>query len=88
MSEKRKVEDILAELGKKIDGLIAETKRTGNKVTDEMEERIKKLKLRKEKIEKDFKDQNTQSGEKWEQAKMHLNEAAVEIRRAFKTIFK
>lgn len=88
MSEKKNVEEILAELGTKIDKLIAETKKAGSKVSAEMEQQIKKLKDRKEKVEKDFKETNSGTGEKWEHAKLHLNEAAVEIRRAFETMFK
>lgn len=88
MSEKKNVEEILAELGTKIDKLIAETKKAGNKVSAEMEEQIQKLKERKEKVEKDFKESTAGTGEKWEHAKLHLNEAAVEIRRAFEAILK
>lgn len=88
MSDKKKVEDILAELGQKIDKLIAETKKAGGKVSSEMEEQIQKLKQRKEKVEEDFKNSTSDTGEKWEHAKLHLNEAATEIRRAFETIFK
>ena len=88
MSDKKNVEEILAELGTKIDKLIAETKKAGSKVTAEMEEQIQKLKERKEKVEQDFKESTSDTGEKWDHAKMHLNEAAVEIRRAFETMFK
>lgn len=88
MSERKNVEDILSELGMKIDKLIAETKKAGSKVSSDMEEQIQKLKERKEKVERDFKESTSGTGEKWEHAKLHLNEAAVEIRRAFETMFK
>ncbi len=88
MSEQGKVEDILQELGKKIDLLIAETKKAGNNVTDEAENQIHKLKEQKEKLEDEFKSFSSSSGEKWEHAKIHLNEAATEIRRAFEAMFK
>jgi Sec-independent protein translocase protein TatA len=88
MSDKKNVEEILAELGQKIDKLISETKKAGSKVSAEMEEQIQKMKERKEKVEEDFKKSTASSGEKWEHAKLHLNEAAIEIRRAFETMFK
>lgn len=86
--EKGKVEDILAELGRKIDSLIAETKRAGSNVSDEAEKKIHDLKQKKEKLEDDFMNYSSNSGEKWDHAKIHLNEAATEIRRAFEAMFK
>lgn len=83
-----KVEDILAELGKKIDQLIGETKKAGNNVSEEAEKKIQELKKKKEKLEEDFKGYSSNGGEKWEHAKIHLNEAATEIRRAFEAMFK
>ena len=77
MSEKRKVEDILAELGKKIDQLMKETKKAGSKVSEDMEEQIAKLKIQKEKLEKQIKDGTT--NEKWVQAREHMNDAASAI---------
>ena len=88
MSERGKVEDILSELGKKIDQLVEETKRARSTVSDEAEKKIQELKKRKEKLEDEFKDYSSGGGEKWERAKIHLNEAATEIRRAFEAMFK
>ena len=88
MDDKGKVEEILTELGKKIDMLIGETKKAGNNVTDEAEKQIEKLKEQKEKLEEEFQGFTSSSGEKWEHAKIHLNEAATEIRRAFEAMFK
>ena len=87
MNEQGKVEEILAELGKKIDHLIDETKRAGNNVSEEAEKKINDLKAQKERLEDDFKNYSSESGEKWERAKIHLNEAATEIRRAFEAMF-
>ncbi|MEQ9404769.1 MAG: hypothetical protein RIM99_14345 [Cyclobacteriaceae bacterium] len=86
--DKGKVEDILAELGRKIDQLISETKKAGSTVSDEAEKKIQDLKKKKEKLEEEFKGYSSGSGEKWEHAKIHLNEAATEIRRAFEAMFK
>ena len=88
MSEKKNVESILAELGKKIDHLIEETKKAGNKVSEETEKKINDLKKQKEKLEEQIKDRTGDSGEKWGQAKEHLNDAADAVRKAFEALFK
>lgn len=87
MSEKRKVEDILAELGQKIDHLVAETKKAGSKVSDDMEKQISKLKIQKNKLEEDMKRQASNSGEKWEEARDHMNDAAAAINKAIGVFF-
>ncbi|MEM6831182.1 MAG: hypothetical protein AAGA66_13600 [Bacteroidota bacterium] len=88
MSERGKVEDVFSELGKKIDQLISETKRAGNNISDEAEKKIHDLKDQKEKLEQEFKGYTHSTGEKWENAKTHLNDAATEIRKAFEAMFK
>ncbi|MEP0987643.1 hypothetical protein [Ekhidna sp.] len=88
MSDKRKVEDILAELGKKIDHLVAETKQAGSKVSDDMEEQIAKLKTQKKKLEDQINDRSAKSGEKWTEAKEHMNDAAAAINKALGVFFK
>ncbi|MEO9483846.1 MAG: hypothetical protein ABJG47_10390 [Ekhidna sp.] len=88
MSEKRKVEDILTELGKKIDHLVAETKKAGTKVSDDMEKQIQKLKSQKDKLEEDLKNQASHGGEKWGQARDHMNDAAAAINKALGVFFK
>ncbi|WP_420316201.1 hypothetical protein [Ekhidna sp.] len=88
MSEKRKVEDILAELGKKIDHLVEETKSAGSKISDDMEEQIAKLKAQKEKLEAQIKDRSSNSNEKWVQARDHMNDAAAAINKAIGVLFK
>ena len=81
MSEKRKVEDILAELGKKIDRLVEETKQAGSKVSEE-------LKAQKEKIEEQIRNRSSNGNEKWAQAREHLNDAAEALHKAFGSLFK
>ncbi|WP_425390648.1 hypothetical protein [Ekhidna sp.] len=88
MSEKRKVEDILAELGKKIDHLVEETKSAGSKVSEEMEEQIVKLKAQKEKLEDQVNSRSAKSNEKWVEAREHMNEAAAAINKAIGVFFK
>ncbi|MEQ6167394.1 MULTISPECIES: hypothetical protein [unclassified Ekhidna] len=88
MSEKRKVEDILAELGKKIDRLVEETKQAGSKVSEDMEVQIEKLKAQKEKIEEQIRNRSSNGNEKWAQAREHLNDAAEALHKAFGSLFK
>lgn len=88
MSEKRHIEDILAELGKKIDHLVAETKKAGTKVTEDMEAKIQKLKAQKDKLEEDLKDQASGSNERWVEARDHMNDAAAAVNRALGAFFK
>lgn len=88
MSEKKNVESILSELGKKIDHLIEETKKAGTRVSEETENKINDLKKQKEKLEEQIKDRAGDSGEKWGQAREHLNEAADAMRKAFEALLK
>ncbi|NQZ76037.1 MAG: hypothetical protein HRT61_07985 [Ekhidna sp.] len=88
MSESRKVEEILSELGRKIDHLVEETKKAGAKVSDDMEEQISKLKAQKEKLEDEMRDRSSKSGEKWAEAKDHLNDAAAAVNKAIASLFK
>ena len=87
MSEKGKVEDILVEIGRKIDHLISETKKAGNMVTAEAEKKIHDLKEQKEKLEEEFQSYSSNRGEKWKNTKTHLNEAVSELRRAAEAFF-
>ncbi|SNT11048.1 intein N-terminal splicing region [Ekhidna lutea] len=88
MSEKRKVEDILTELGKKIDHLVEETREAGSKVSEDMEVQIEKLKAQKQKLEDQIKNRSSKSNEKWVEVREHMNEAAASINRALSTLFK
>ena len=80
-----RVEDILAELGKKIDQLIEDAKEVKDDVRDEVEKKISELKTKKEKLEDDFKDYKQQ--EKWQDAKEHFHSALMELKRAAEAVF-
>ena len=88
MSEKRNIEEILAELGKKIDHLVAETKKAGSKVSEDMEAQIQKLKVQKDKLEEEMRSHASNSGEKWAEAREHMNDAAAAINKALGVFFK
>ncbi len=88
MSERGKVENILSELGKKIDGLVEETKKAGNNISVGTEKKIRDLKAQKEKLEDEFKSYSSKRGEKWEHTKIHLNKAVAELKKAAEAFFR
>ncbi len=88
MHDKKSVETILSELGKKIDHLIEETKKAGTRVSEETEQKISDLKAQKEKLEEELRDRASESGAKWNQARDHLNDAMTSINKAIMTLFK
>ncbi len=87
MSEsKGQVEQLLQELGKKIDQLMEEAREAKDELRDEFEEKIEELKERKEKLESEFEDFKSQ--EKWQEAKVHFVSAVDELRKAVKAVFQ
>lgn len=86
MSEKKKAEEVLAELGRKIDELIAEAKTAGKGVADDLEDKISHLKDQKEELEMRIKEGLGQSNEKWTEIREHLNEAAEALHKAFRSL--
>lgn len=88
MSEdsKGKVENLLKELGRKIDHLIEEAKEASGEVREEVDQRIDELKERKDKLEEEFKE--FQSQERWQEAKSHFSSAVHELKLAAEKVFK
>lgn len=80
------VEEILKELGKKIDQLIEDAKEVKDDVRDEVEKRIADLKERKSGLEDDFEEYKQQ--EKWQDAKEHFFVALQELKKAAESVFK
>ena len=79
-----KVEEILRELGQKIDILINETTLSSIEVRNELEKSIQLLKTRKEKLEEEF---NTYAGqEKWQTTKNHFGNAIGELKKAVEVL--
>ena len=79
-----KVEEILRELGHKIDILINETTSSSKEVRSELEKTIELLRIRKEKLEEEF---NTYAGqEKWQTTKHHFDNAIDELKKAVEAI--
>jgi ribosome recycling factor len=79
-----KIEDILSELGKKIDVLIEEAKIAKDTVRDDLEVKIEELKKKKEKIEEDFEEYKQK--ESWQDAKNHFSNAIDEIKQAVESL--
>ena len=66
-----KLEDVLRELGKKIDHLIDEAKDAKDEIRDDLEEKIQDLKAKKDKIEEDI--HTYKDSEKWQETKEEQN---------------
>lgn len=85
---KGQVENILSELGKKIDLLIVEAKDASGEIRDDLEVKIVDLKRKKDKLEKDFEEYKDQNEDKWTDAKTHLFAALNELKKAIEAVFK
>jgi len=84
MSEsKGQVENLLQELGKKIDEMVEEVKEVKDDLRDEFEEKIDDLKERKQKLQSDFEEFKSQ--DKWQETKDHFSKALDELKLAIKT---
>jgi low affinity Fe/Cu permease len=79
---------ILAEIGKKIDELIAETKDAKDDLVVEIEKQVKVLKEKKEKIEADIENYKDTKDERWLDAKEHLSSALDEMKKAINAVIK
>ena len=80
-----RVEEILREVGKKIDHLIEETREAKDGVRDELEKKISELKSKKEKLDEEFK--HYKQHEKWQEAKEHFSSALHELKKGVEAIF-
>lgn len=85
---KGQVENILAELGKKIDQLIEDAKGAKDTIRDDLEIKIEELKKKKEGIEEDFKNYQQKNEGKWDEVKDHLENALTELKMAASTAFR
>lgn len=83
---KGQVENILTELGKKIDQLIEEAKVAGEDLREDVQVKIEELKVKKQQLEREFEDYK--SSEKWKEAKEHFSQALGEFKKGFGTMFK
>lgn len=87
MSEsKGQVENILKELGKKIDGLVEEMHGAKEEFKEEFKDQIHELKEKRDKLQGEFDEFKSQ--EKWQEAKQHFVSAAMELKRGVEKVFK
>jgi hypothetical protein len=87
-NNKSSVEDILKELGRKIDILIEDAKGASDDIKGDIEEKIQDLKGRKESLENDFKTFTSNNEGKWSEIKTHLNTAGEALKMAAEAAFK
>lgn len=85
---KRQMEDVLKELGSKLDRLIEEAKEATGEIREDMEETIVKLKAQRDELEKNLSGYKEKSKEKWQEAKPHFTKAVDELKAAMSKIFK
>jgi len=82
------VEKVLKDLGRKIDQLLEDTKGAKNEVQNEVEEKIKILREKKDKLEEEYNEFRKKNEGKWTEIKNHLSAAAEEIKQAAEAAFK
>ncbi len=87
-STKGQVEDILSELGKKIDQLIEDAKGAKDTIRDDIEIKIEELKEKKSNIEEEFNAYQEKHEGKWDDVKGHLEKALNELKMAAASAFK
>ena len=81
---KGKMEEILRQLGQKIDLLIKEATSSSKGVRSELEKTIQSLKMRKENLEHEFYDYTGQK--KWQTTKNHFGNAIGELKKAVEAL--
>lgn len=86
-SFKGKAEAMLAELGRKIDQLIYESKDASEDIREEIEERIAELRRNKEHLEQEVRNY-TKGDPRWKAVEEKLGKAVDEIREAIRIAFK
>jgi Sec-independent protein translocase protein TatA len=87
-SEKRgKIEQLLMELGRKMDQLIHEAKHATGDLQQDFSEKMEEMNKSREKLEQELKD-FTQDEAKWKEVQIRLQNAAHEIRQAVELSLK
>ena len=81
---KGKIESFMTELGRKLDQLLDKARQGAeeHKLSDRMDD----LRQTKDKLERELHE-FVQDDDKWREVQTHLQEAAVELRKAFETTF-
>lgn len=90
MSEEHKgqIEEVLSDLGRKIDELIMKANSATGDVKEDIDKKIIDLKARKKDIEDEYQKFKTDNEDKWEEVKSHLMGAAAEFKMAAEAAFR
>ena len=84
MAKTNRLEEMLSELGQKMDQFIEEMREQGEELSAEMREEMENLKEKMSEAADDSKGFTGKAKERWDNAKPHLDEAGKEIGQAFK----
>ena len=82
-----KTEEILSELGRKIDILIKETKTASGDVKQGLEDRIEEIRKNKQELENELQGLGRNHEGKWRAMENHLSNAAEEVKEAIRIVF-
>lgn len=85
--KKGEMEQILAELGRKMDEIIQKARHASGDLQQEFSGKLDELNRSKEKLEEELKD-FTQDEAKWKEVQARLQNAAHELRQAIELSFK
>ena len=83
---KGRMENILAELGRKIDQALEKAKDSSGDIREEFSAKMEDFNKTKERIETEFRD-FANDDEKWKEVQIRLQIAATELRKAFEITF-
>ena len=84
-NNKGKIEGLLADLGRKMDGLLSKAKQASEE--HHLNDKLDELNTAKEKLEREL-NQYVQDDERWQEVKSNLRTAAGELKKAFETTFR
>jgi len=82
------IEDLLKDLGNKIDSLIEEGKQATGQIREDLDVQIEALKKKRDELDGHFTEYREKGKEKWEEAKPHLDTAVNELKVALDKFFK
>ena len=86
MAKSNLLEEMLGELGQKVDQLIDEMKNDKEEFSADFQEKMNELKDKVNQAAEDSKGFGSKAKERWENAKPHFDEAGREIGQALKRI--
>ena len=82
-----KAEKMFKELGKRIDGFMAELDDASDNLKDEFKSRFEELKKSKDSLGNEYKTFKEKNKDKWAEVESSLEKAGEELKQAFKAAF-